>query len=70
MRYTKINMVCICGLICLNACVTPTDNAEIDSAVYEQCLTESQAIAMAWEAIEMQCRKRAAEDQEALSLTP
>ncbi len=48
-------------------CATDASKTEAArEAAYEQCLRDSMAVAMAWEAIEERCRDEAGTEKEAL----
>ncbi len=46
------------ALFALAACASDGDDAEAREAAYQQCLKDSQPVAMSWEAIEEMCRER------------
>lgn len=63
------------GFVMLAACATteaPAEDAEAQAreAAYQQCLHDSMAVAMAWEAIEEMCRERTEADGDPLDLRP
>lgn len=56
--------------LALAACTTAAEkDAAAREAAYRQCLKDSMAVAMAWEAIEAMCRNRAG-TEDALSAAP
>lgn len=61
------------GFVLLSACATaPEDDAAAQArdAAYQQCLEDSMAVAMAWEAIEEMCRERTEAEGDPLDLRP
>ncbi|HXI86059.1 MAG TPA: hypothetical protein VNH64_01265 [Parvularculaceae bacterium] len=62
------------GFNLLSACASapaPEDSAaQTREAAYQQCLKDSMAVAMAWEAIEAMCRKNSEADGDPLNLRP
>ena len=58
----------LAAMLALASCATPDDGAR--QGAYQQCLEDSMAVAMAWEAIEEMCRERTSGEDHPLDYYP